>query len=192
MKNNKIINFFFEIASLRRLTRSHRQVIRGVSDNISDHSFRTAIIGMTLASLEDCNKDKVLKMCLFHDLAEARTGDANLINKLYLNIQEKEAGKDQMEGLPIGKDILELTKEYEKQESLEAVLAKDANLLDQMILQQEYLYSDTKNREIWQKHTEDLLKTDTAKKLAKEIKESNPFEWLYQLAEKKTDEKVDR
>ena len=55
MNPEKIVNFLFEIASLRRLTRSHRQVIQGVTDNIADHSFRVAIIGMILAKLEGCD-----------------------------------------------------------------------------------------------------------------------------------------
>jgi len=68
MNTKKITNFLFEIATLRRLTRSHRQMIAEVSDNIADHSFRVAIIGMILAELERCDKDKVLKICLFHDV----------------------------------------------------------------------------------------------------------------------------
>jgi putative hydrolase of HD superfamily len=188
----KIANFLFEIATLRRLTRSHRQVIQDVNDNISDHSFRVAIIGMILAKLENCDENKVLKMCLFHDLVESRTGDANFINKIYLDLHEDEARKDQMEGLPIKKEILEILQEYEKRETKEAIVAKDADLLDQMILQQEYFQNDKSNRDRWQNHTERDLKTESAKILAKEIRESNPFEWLYQLSEQKRGEKVER
>lgn len=192
MNTEKIANFFFEIATLRRLTRSHRQMIQEVSDNISDHSFRVAIIGMILANLEECDENKVLKMCLFHDIVEARTGDANFINKQYVDLHEEEARKDQAEGLPIADEITELLEEYEQRESKEAIVAKDADLLDQMVLQQEYFYQDEKNGRIWQDHTETGLKTKSAKKLAKKIRELNPFEWLYQLAEHKTGRKVDR
>ena len=188
----KIANFFFEIATLRRLTRSHRQVIQGANDNISDHSFRVAIIGMILANLEQCDENKVLKMCLFHDVVETRTGDANFINKQYVDLREEEARKDQMEGLPIADNISELLQEYEKRESKESIVAKDADLLDQMILQQEYFHKDEKNGKIWHNHTERDIKTESAKQLAQEIKKANPFEWLYQLAEHKTEEKIER
>ena len=188
----KIANFFFEIATLRRLTRSHRQVIQGANDNISDHSFRVAIIGMILSNLEQCDENKVLKMCLFHDVVETRTGDANFINKQYVDLREEEARKDQMEGLPITDNILELLREYEKRESKESIVAKDADLLDQMILQQEYFHKDEKNGKIWHNHTERDIKTESAKQLAQEIKKANPFEWLYQLAEHKTEEKIER
>ncbi|HDY72595.1 MAG TPA: HD domain-containing protein [bacterium] len=186
MDINKITNFFFEIATLRRLTRSHRQMIQEVSDNISDHSFRVTIIGMILANLEQCDENKVLKMCLFHDVAEARTGDANFINKQYTDLHEKEAQQDQIRGLPIADKVSEILQEYEERKSSEAIVAKDADLLDQMILQQEYFYKDEKNRQIWQDNTEKGLKTDSAKKIAKKIRESNPFEWLYQLEKDKT------
>lgn len=192
MDINKITNFFFEIATLRRLTRSHRQMIQEVSDNISDHSFRVAIIGMILANLEQCDENKVLKMCLFHDVVETRTGDANFINKQYVDLREDEARKDQMKGLPIANKVLEILEEYEERKSKESIVAKDADLLDQMILQQEYFYKDEENRKIWQDHSEKNLKTDSAKKLAEKIKKSNPFEWLYQLADDKTELKIQR
>ena len=192
MNEEKIINFLFEMATLRRITRAHSQLIGEASDNVSDHSFRVAIIGMILAKLENCDENKVMKMCLFHDIAEARTGDANFINKLYGSLREEEAIKDQLEELPIAGEARDILKEYNERKSKESVVSKDADNLDQMLLQQEYFYKDGKNSKIWQNHTEQFLKTETAKKIARRLREANPFEWLYQLAEKKTDEKVVR
>lgn len=192
MNEKRITDFFFELASLRRLTRSHRQLIRGSDDNISDHSFRVAVIGMTLAELEKCDTNSVLKMCLFHDFVEARTGDANFINKLYVELHEDRARTDQMKDLPIGEEILRLMRDYEERESRESIVAKDADLLDQMILQQEYFFEDAVNREPWQTHTEKSLKTESARLLAKRIREANPFEWLYALAEENTGETLKR
>lgn len=192
MNEEKIINFLFEMATLRRITRSHSQLIDGASDNISDHSFRVAIIGIILAELEKCDKNKVMKMCLFHDIAEARTGDANFINKLYGTLREEEAIGDQLDGLPIAGEVSDILKEYNERKSKEAIVSKDADNLDQMLLQQEYFYKDEKNSKIWQDHTERFLKTEAAKNIARRLRETNPFEWLYQLAEKKADEKISR
>ena len=72
MNLKKITNFFFEIASMRRITRAHSQVIPYVNENIADHSFRVTIIGMILAKMENCDENKIIKMCLFHDVAETR------------------------------------------------------------------------------------------------------------------------
>ena len=144
MNLKKIVNFFFEIASMRRIKRAHCQAIHQATENIADHSFRTAVIGMILAKMEKCDPNKVLKMCLFHDVAEARIGDANFINKLYSELKEKQALEDQMKGLPIAEEILTLLEEFEKGKTKEAICAKDADLLDQMILQREYFYQDKK------------------------------------------------
>jgi len=189
MNTEKITNFLFEIATLRRLTRSHRQMIETVSDNISDHSFRVAVIGMILAKMEEVDESKVLKMCLFHDISEARTGDANWINQQYVESHEEKARKEQMKDLPIEGEALGLMKEYEERKTREAILAKDADLLDQMILQQEYFYRDKENGQRWQDYTQGQLKTEAAKKIASKIRESNPFEWLYRLSEEKAGER---
>jgi putative hydrolase of HD superfamily len=165
-------------------------MIAEVSDNISDHSFRVAVIGLILAELEKCDGNKVLKMALFHDVVEARTGDANFINQQYLKMDEEGARADQMNGLPIEEEMLSLFEEYENRQSIEAIVAKEADLLDQMILQQEYFYKDKENGRIWQDHTENQLKTKNAKELAAKIRTSNPFQWLYHLAEDKTGRKI--
>lgn len=186
MDTQKITNFLFEIASMRRLTRSHRQFITGVTDNIADHSFRVAVIGMVLAELEGVDSSKVLKICLFHDLAEARTGDANYLNKQYGDLREDEVTRDQMDGLPIGPEIVALLEEYERRESPESVVAKDADLVDQMILQQEYFRGDDENRNRWHNHAVRSMRTKSARELAERIRETNPLEWLYEVTGKKT------
>lgn len=186
MNTNKITNFLFEIASMRRIRRAHSQVIKGVEENISDHSFRVAVIGMLLANLEKCDENKVLKMCLFHDVAEARTGDSNYINKQYDQLFEEEARKDQMNQLPFENEMLAVLDEYEKRKSTESKVSKDADLLDQMVLQQEHFYNDVENHKKWQDHTEKSLVTTSAKQIAKDIRTTNPFRWLYTLSEEKT------
>lgn len=179
MNSERIADFFFEIASLRRLTRTHKQAIRLANDNISDHCFRVAIIGMNLAKLENVDENKVLKICLFHDVEEARTGDANYVNKNYLEIKKRKATLDQMAGLPIEEEMLAILEEYEQRETKESIVAKDADVLDQLVLEQEYFLNDEKNKKIWQDHMEKMLKTESAKKLAKQIRKTNPFDWIY-------------
>ena len=160
MKNtNSIVNFLFEIASLRRIIRSQCQVIEKTSDNVSDHSFRVAVIGMILAKLEKADENKVMKMCLFHDIAEARTGDANFVNKFYGELNEEQALKDQFENIPNSSEIISLFKEYEQRKTKESLIAKDADILDQMILQQEYFSNDNKNRITWQVFSKKKLKS---------------------------------
>lgn len=190
MDFKKITNFFFEIASMRRINRAHSQVIPNVNENIADHSFRVTIIGMILSRMEGCDENKVLKMCLFHDVAETRIWDANLINQQYLDLKEDEARNDQMDGLPIKDDVLNILREYEKRVSIEAIVARDADALDQLLLEQEHFFKDEINKKIWQTHTISKLHTESAKKLAQEIRDANPFNRLYRLIEEKAGIKV--
>lgn len=183
-KTSSIVNFLFEMASLRRIFRSQCQMIEKTSDNISDHSFRVAIIGMILAKLEKADINKVMKMCLFHDIAEARTGDANFVNKFYSELNEKQAIKDQLENIPNSSEIIALFDELEEKKTKESIIARDADILDQIILQQEYFSNDKKNRKIWQVFSKKYIKTKSAKKIAKSIEKTNPLQWIYSIAEK--------
>src|SRR3989304_1489360 len=67
-----LASFFFELGTLRKILRSHRQTLLtdDLSDNIASHSFRVTLIGWFLAKLEQADPYKVLLMCLFHDFSE--------------------------------------------------------------------------------------------------------------------------
>jgi len=140
---------------------------------------------MLLAKMEHCDENKVLKMCLFHDIAEARTWDANFINKHYGDLKEREAQQDQLGGLPIKDEMLTILEEYIERTSIESIVAKDADCLDQLVLEQEHFYGDDTNRNIWQAWSMKKLKTNSAKQLAQEIIASNPLDRLYALVKEK-------
>lgn len=52
--NNRIADFLYEIGSMRKLMRMHRQTLLSddSSDTIASHSYRVAMIGWLLAKLE--------------------------------------------------------------------------------------------------------------------------------------------
>ena len=72
---------------------------------------------------------KLISMCLVHDLAEARTGDLNTVHKTYVTADEAKALEDTTRPLPFGSSITGLIKEYNKNHSIEAQLAHDADQL---------------------------------------------------------------
>ena len=83
-KIKNLVNFLLESRILKYLPRASLPYLKGpLKENVAEHSFYTTIIGWILAKLEKADEDKVLKMCLIHDLAEARGGERNLINKFY-------------------------------------------------------------------------------------------------------------
>ena len=134
MKNNNkkdgikhIVDFLFEIGSLKRMIRNSYQTLGSGGETVAEHSFRCAVIGYCLAKMENADEDKVVKMCLFHDLLEARTGDQNWINKHYTEAFKEKAREDQCQVLPFGSEMLKLLSEWIGWTE-EAVLAKDADV----------------------------------------------------------------
>jgi len=150
-KIKELTSFFFEIGTLRKIARSHRQTLLtdDLSDNIASHSFRVAIIGYFLAKEAGADADKVIKMCLLHDIEESRAGDQNWIHKKYIKVFEDEIRKEQLEKIPNSKELLNLSKEYDEKKSLEAKIAKDADLLDQVLLLREYEWMGNKEAKRW-------------------------------------------
>ena len=183
MKNKNLenlINFLFEVGTARNIFRSHHQVIEDSNDTVASHSFRVAIIGLILAEMEKVkNKDKVLKMCLLHDLAELRTGDANFINKRYLVQNERKAIQDQWKKIIGGEKIILLLEEYNKKKSKEAIVAKDADILDQIFLQKEYLSKKPYDFKKWHALHRKRLKTKSALKIAKLVSKAESMDWVY-------------
>jgi putative hydrolase of HD superfamily len=174
----KIINFLFEIGTLKNIVRSDRQVLPEENSTVASHSFRCAIIGYFLARLENVNKDKVLKMCLFHDIYETRTGDANFINKFYIQQNIERAYKDQLEGL--SQEVITLLDEFIKGESREAIVARDADILEQIFTQREII-SKSEDFKKWHEFQHKRLKTVSAQIISQEIPKTNPLEWIYQF-----------
>lgn len=123
-----------------------------------------------------------MKMGLFHDLAEARTGDANFVHKIYVKQDEKRAYREQLEAVPGGNEVVGLLDEFNECKTKEAMVAKDADRLDQILLQREYLQDKPHDFKLWHENIAKDLQTESAKELAGKIKERNPIQWVYNFA----------
>ena len=186
----RMASFFFEVGTMRKLMRMHRQTLLtdDTSDNIATHSYRVSIIGWYLAKKEKADPYKTVMMCLLHDMAEARTGDHNWIHKRYVKVFEDEIHSEQLGSLPYP-DLKEFVGEYKERRTKEAILAKDADLLDQILLLREYEWQGNKEAKIWlhgksgKKKNEQLvlLKSASGKKLGAAIYKENPSDWWNNL-----------
>ncbi|MDO8590212.1 MAG: HD domain-containing protein [bacterium] len=184
----KIVRFLFEMGTMRKLPRMHRQTLLtdDMSDNIATHSYRATLIGWFLAKMEKADPYKVVMMCLTHDMGEVRTGDHNWIHKKYVKIFDEEIKAEQLGTLPFG-DLKEIADEYDKRESVEAIIAKEADLIDQLFLLREYVWQGNKEALIWlegkpgeggekDKYLE-RFKTKSGKALAKIALSEDPSSW---------------
>lgn len=182
MNKDRVADFLFEIGTLRNMRRMQSQILPEAADTIASHSFEVAIIGMILAQEEKADENKVIKMCLFHDAAEARIGDANFIHKFYVQAAEGKALQDQLLNTPIAEKILAIIEEYEKGESKEAIIAKDADLLDQILVQSATI-KNAEDKRLWNENSAKGIRTETAKIIAQHLSETNPLSWVYKMAE---------
>ncbi|MFH1487626.1 MAG: HD domain-containing protein [Pseudomonadota bacterium] len=183
MKN--LINFLFEVGMLKKTPRTGYQFLGTGKESVAEHSFRTAVIGYMLSSSEPGAEPlKAVLMCLFHDLHEARTGDHNYVNKKYVKVDEERAVGDLAEGLPFGEEIITLTREFNAGESIEAKVSRDADQLDLILELKGQLDLGNKYAGEWLFYAVKRLQTETAKKMAGEILETDSTDWWFQ---KKTD-----
>lgn len=181
----RIADFLFEVGMLKRTPRTGYQFLGSGSESVADHSFRTAVIGYVLASRAPAaDREKVVLMCLFHDLHEARTADHNYVNKRYVQVDEESAMDDLTENLSFGDEILRLNRERNGCDTVEARLAGDADQLDLIMELKEQMDLGNPHAKDWLVYAVRRLVTDQAKQLAEEILETDSTDWWF---EKKTD-----
>ncbi len=174
------------MGTMRKLPRAHMQTLltNDLSDNIASHSYRVSLIGWFLSHLEKANPYKVVTMCLFHDSAESRSGDQNWVHKSYVKVFEDEIIKDQLSNLPNKTELFKVSSEYQERKSKEAIIAKDADLIDQLLLLKEYSWQGNKEAADWLGKNKGrgnmqykMLKTKSAKSLAEAILAQDPSDW---------------
>ena len=172
--NQKISDFLFEVGTMRRLQRMHRQtlLVEDSSDTIASHSYRVTLIGWHLAKLEGADPYKVVMMCLLHDLGEIRSNDHNWVHKRYTKVFDDEINKDQLGDMPFT-DLYDIVEEYELRESRESILAKDADVIDQILLLREYEWQGSVEAKKWLYRDElrhiDQIKSKAGKELGRTL-----------------------
>jgi len=183
----RIAHFLFELGTMRKLPRIHMQTLLAgdLSDNIASHSYVVTMVGWILAQIEGADVNKVLKMCLLHDVGEIRSGDHNWVHKKYVKIFDDEIKEEQL-GEFKKFEFRDILDEYDRRETLEAKVAKDADLVGQIILLREYEWQGNKEAGMWlrgkgekernYRKTEDL-NTKSAIKIGKALYDVRPSEW---------------
>lgn len=175
-----IANFLFEVGILSKTPRSGFYFLGSGEQSVAEHINRTVYIGFVLASMND-NVDtaKVMKMCLFHDLAEARTSDLNYVHQKYAASDEESAIHDLVQTLPFGNDMVKTLQEFQKRQSIEALLAKDADNIEWILSLREEEDTGNTRAASWIPSAVKRLKTDTAKEIASQILTTKSDEWWF-------------
>ncbi len=164
-------DFLYEVCSLKAVPRSGWLKL-GISDpeSVAEHSFMSAVIAFFLG-LREFGRVEDACMCavaaLFHDVHESRTLDLHRLAKRYVVVDEHRAREEQLD--------------FEEAGALSGMIEKygdvvhDADRLELFIQSRVYGITNPDAR-IYGDRID--LRTESAKRLLKELKNTDPRWWL--------------
>ncbi len=183
MEQRKLITFLSTVNKLKDTTR-HCYTVTGRKESVAEHSWRLALMAMLLSNeYPHLDINKVIKMCLIHDLGEAITGDIPSFYKTEKDEKKEDKAIEYLLSLlpsPEKEEIEALYAEMNERKTDEAKLYKALDKMEAVIAHNESPISTwipleyTENliygekEASFSKYTDDLrkmLKEDTEKKI---------------------------
>ena len=125
------------VAGRLKDTTRHCYTPGGRHESVAEHSWRITLMAYWISDeFPEANLEKLLKMCLIHDLGEAFTGDIPSFEKTEVN-EEREAELlfKWMKSLPepYATEMMELYREMEERKTLEARIYKALDNMEALI-----------------------------------------------------------
>ncbi len=188
-KRDELVDFLFEIGQLKRTPRSgwtHAGIKN--PESVAEHSHRAAIVAYLLAKETGANPERCATMTLFHEIVETRVGDLNKIEKKYIKQKDVEAKalRDWKRDYRKFGSVAKLFEEFDRQETLDAKTAKDAELIEMIVQLKEYEPQMKKYAvRQWIKNTRVRLLTKEGKRLFDKVIKSDGFWWKRALYKKR-------
>lgn len=132
MKPFELIEVLSVAEKLKCNTR-HCYTSTGRHESVAEHSWRVALMAMLLTpEFPDADMDKVIRMCLIHDLGEAFTGDIPAFNKTAEDTKKEDALFDVWVKTLPGETKREFTALLAEMNAMETQEAKIYKALDKM------------------------------------------------------------
>eukprot|EP00741_Cyanophora_paradoxa_P009575 tig00001532_g9274.t1 len=166
---------FLHIVGKLKVTKRTGWVRSGVSmpESIADHMYRMAMMSFLLP---DVDRDKIMKIAICHDLAEALVGDITPhcgVSKEEKNRLEREAMqkiKETVGDEAIGSELAALWQEYEDGETPEAKVVKDLDKFEMIVQAEEYERAQGVRLQEFFDSTRDAFSTPTVRAWADELR----------------------
>lgn len=125
------------VAEKLKCNTRHSYTSTGRHESVAEHSWRLALMALlTREEFPGADMDKVIRMCLIHDLGEAFTGDIPAFEKSQGDGDREAAILEAWVAgfpAPYGTELTALLREMEAQETLEAKIYKAMDNLEAVI-----------------------------------------------------------
>ena len=136
MDPRSLLNTLFIAQRLKDVTR-HSYTVKGRHESVAEHSWMMTLMAFFLRDeFPDADMDKVIHMCLIHDLGECFTGDI----PVFLKTQADEGREEQLLNAwvaslpePVKGEMEALYREMEERVTVEARLYKALDGLEALI-----------------------------------------------------------
>ncbi len=177
----RFVDYIYEIGVMkrRRIAGFDHFMSQQVS-TLASHSHRAAIIGIILADLEGADIATVTLMLVMHETGEVRVGDTDMIAGHYRRpkASEHQATHDQLDQLPprLAARLRAIYDEHEQQETIEAQVAKDADLLEHAFSAKEFLDQGIQGAQAWLQ-LDGYLRTESGKAMLQALRERDSNAW---------------
>lgn len=191
MEPKTLLNALHVAERLKDTTR-HCYTTGGRHESVAEHSYRLALMAYFMKDeFPEADIDKVIRMCLIHDLGEAFTGDIPSFLKTRADeTREERLLNDWVDSLPAPyhREMRELYKEMDERKTTEAKLYKALDGLEALIqhnesdigtwLDSEYdlnmTYADDKVAfSPYLRRFRECVRNETAEKIAAKRREDN-------------------
>ncbi|MCW1908255.1 MAG: HD domain-containing protein [Candidatus Saccharibacteria bacterium] len=176
------VEFLFEVGAMRFIPRQWHRFHMFNVQSLTEHHYRVIWLALLIAAREKKGDiEKIMKMALVHDVAESRTGDVDYLARQYVTRNEDMAIQDILEDTSLEQEFIDIIQEYEKRESIESKIVKDADNIDVDLDLAEQALIGHEIRSEWQEMRDHVgktkLYTKSAKLLQAEIRSANPHDW---------------
>ena len=136
MEPRVLLDILHTTERLKDTTR-HAYTTSGRHESVAEHSWRAALMAFLLREeFPKADMDKVIRMCLIHDLGEAFTGDIPSFDKTAADEQtEEELLRVWVASLPakLSEEMTELYREMDERQTVEARIYKAIDGLEAVI-----------------------------------------------------------
>ncbi|MBE6023296.1 MAG: HD domain-containing protein [Cellulosilyticum sp.] len=136
MEVRKLLDALLVAERLKDTTR-HCYTAKGRHESVAEHSWMMTLMAFFMRDeFPEADMDKVIRMCIIHDLGECFTGDIPTFDKNQTHEElEKELLNNWVSSLPpkYAEEMSALYEEMEKRETLEAKIYKSIDSLEALI-----------------------------------------------------------